>query len=46
MKLVEMAYFTNDVPAMANFYRKFLGKEPVYDGGNIAIFLQGETKSS
>ena len=44
MKLVEMAYFSNDVPAMVNFYRKFLGKEPVYDGGNIAIFMVGETK--
>ena len=44
MKLVEMAFFSDDVPAMTAFYRKLLGQEPVYDGGNIAIFQQGEVK--
>lgn len=38
MKLVELAYFTEDVGAMAAYYRALLGREPVHESDNIAIF--------
>ena len=44
MKLVELAYFSDQVPEMADFYRRLLGAEPVYEGDGIAIFLLGGTK--
>jgi catechol 2,3-dioxygenase-like lactoylglutathione lyase family enzyme len=44
MKLVELAYFTENVKAMENFYRALLGVEPVASSGDMAIFMSGETK--
>lgn len=44
MKLVETAYFTDDVTAMARFYRMLLGREPVAESDGMAIFLAGDTK--
>lgn len=44
MKLNEIARFTDDVGAMAAFYRRLLGAEPVAASDGMAIFLAGETK--
>lgn len=44
MKLVETAYFTDDVARMASFYRVLLGCEPVAESEGMAIFLVGEIK--
>ena len=44
MKLIELAYFTDNVQAMADFYRSLLGVEPVAKSADMAIFLCGETK--
>jgi len=44
MKLVELAYFTDDVKAMENFYRGLLGAEPVARSDDMAIFMSGQTK--
>lgn len=44
MKLIEMAYFTNDVDGLAEFYRKLLGSNPVAGSEDMAIFMTGETK--
>lgn len=44
MKLVEMAYFTDDVNGMAEFYRTLLGSEPVTRSNDMAIFMTGEAK--
>jgi catechol 2,3-dioxygenase-like lactoylglutathione lyase family enzyme len=44
MKLVELAYFTENVQAMTDFYRALLGVEPVAQSDDMAIFLSGETK--
>jgi catechol 2,3-dioxygenase-like lactoylglutathione lyase family enzyme len=44
MKLIEMAYFTNDVTGMAEFYRTLLGSEPVAKSDDMAIFMNGEVK--
>lgn len=44
MKLVELAYFTDDVPAMAAYYRALSGTEPLMQADGIAIFLIGGTK--
>ncbi len=44
MKLVELAFFTDDVQAMADFYRRLLGAEPVAESPGMAIFMVGETK--
>ncbi|MCC6795432.1 MAG: VOC family protein [Candidatus Hydrogenedentes bacterium] len=38
MKLSEIARFTNDVPAMTDFYRNLLGSEPVFSNNSIASF--------
>lgn len=38
MHLSELAFFTSDVPAMTSFYRDLLGKAPVYQSGDLAIF--------
>lgn len=43
-KLVEIAYFTDDVEGMTSFYRTFLGSDPVAMSEAMAIFLVGETK--
>lgn len=44
MKLIEMAYFTDDVKGMAEFYRKLLGNEPVASAEDMAVYMTGETK--
>jgi catechol 2,3-dioxygenase-like lactoylglutathione lyase family enzyme len=44
MKLVELAYFTESVQQMADFYHTLLGVEPVAKSDDIAIFMSGETK--
>ena len=44
MKLSELAYFTDNVKKMADFYHALLGVEPVAHSEDIAIFMSGETK--
>lgn len=44
MKLIELAYFTDNVQALADFYRALLGAEPVAQSDDMAIFMSGETK--
>lgn len=44
MNLIELAYFTTDVPRMANFYASLLGSLPVTQSEEMAIFTNGETK--
>ena len=44
MKLIELAYFTDNVRAMADFYRSLLSAEPIASSEDMAIFMSGETK--
>lgn len=44
MKLVELAYFTADFPALMAFYQRLLGTDPVAQSEGMAIFLLGEIK--
>src|SRR5262245_18940186 len=44
MKLSELAYFTDNVKEMTDFYRTLLGVEPVAGSEDMAIFMSGETK--
>jgi catechol 2,3-dioxygenase-like lactoylglutathione lyase family enzyme len=44
MHLSELAYFTDDVPAMADFYRRLLNAEPVAQSDGMAIFVVGSTR--
>ena len=44
MKLHELAYFTDNVKGMADFYRGLLGSEPVAQSDDMAIFMFGGTK--
>jgi catechol 2,3-dioxygenase-like lactoylglutathione lyase family enzyme len=44
MKLIELAYFTDNVQPMADFYRSLLNAEPVAKSDDMAIFRMGETK--
>ena len=44
MKLVELAYFTEKVQQMADFYQALLGTEPVAKSDDMAIFMSGDTK--
>jgi catechol 2,3-dioxygenase-like lactoylglutathione lyase family enzyme len=44
MQLVEIAYFTKDVDAMAGFYTSLLGADPVARSEGMAIFMAGATK--
>jgi catechol 2,3-dioxygenase-like lactoylglutathione lyase family enzyme len=44
MKLSELAYFTENVKPMTDFYRILLGEEPVAQTEDMAIFRQGETR--
>jgi len=44
MKLIELAYFTEHVEQMADFYRSLLGAEPVAKSEDMAIFMSGHTK--
>ncbi len=43
MHVVELAYFTDDVAAMAAYYRTLLNAEPVTASDSIAIFQAGAT---
>ncbi len=42
--LLEVAYFSDDVAAMADFYKQLLGAEPVAASEDMAIFMSGNTK--
>ena len=44
MKLSELAYFTDNVKEMTDFYRTLLGTEPVAQSEEMAIFMVGQTK--
>ena len=44
MKLIELAYFTEHVEQMADFYRSLLGAEPVAKSEDMEIFMSGYTK--
>ena len=44
MKLAELAFFTDRVPQMIDFYRRLLGVDPVASSETMAIFFTGETK--
>jgi catechol 2,3-dioxygenase-like lactoylglutathione lyase family enzyme len=44
MKLHELAYFTDNVQEMTDFYRALLGMEPVAQSDDMAIFMSGRTK--
>ena len=44
MKLVEIAFFTDNVEPMTDFYRRFLGVEPVAKSETMAIFFTNDTK--
>jgi len=44
MKLIELAYFTETVQQMSDFYRTLLGVEPVAHSDDMAIFLNGDVK--
>lgn len=44
MRLVEAAFFTENVEETAAFYRALLGAAPVAESPDMAIFMAGETK--
>lgn len=44
MKLIELAYFTENMHQMVDFYRGLLGVEPVAKSDDMAIFMSGHTK--
>ncbi len=44
VKFAEIAYFVDDIPAMADFYRQLLGSEPFAQSEGMAIFMVGETR--
>jgi catechol 2,3-dioxygenase-like lactoylglutathione lyase family enzyme len=44
MKLIELAYFTENVQKMEDFYHSLLGTEPVARSDDMAIFMTGQTK--
>ena len=44
MKLVELAYFTDNVKPLADFYRSLLGAEPEAQSEEMAIFTSGGTR--
>lgn len=44
MKLIELAYFTENVQQMEDFYRNLLGAEAVAKSEDMAIFMSGGTK--
>ena len=44
MKLIELAYFTDNVKGMSDFYRNLLRAEPAAQSDDMAIFMSGETK--
>ena len=44
MKLAEIAFFTDKVAPMTEFYRRFLGVDPLARSEAMAIFFSNETK--
>lgn len=44
MKLVELAYFTENVQLMADFYHHLMGTDPIAKSDDLVIFMSGETK--
>lgn len=44
MKLAEIAFFTDKVEQMTNFYRRLLGVDPVASSETMSIFFTEETK--
>lgn len=44
MKLTELAYFTDKVSEMTQFYKTLLSSEPVAESPDMAIFMNGHTK--
>ena len=44
MRLTEIAFFTDRVTQMTDFYRRFLGVDPVACSETMAIFFVNETK--
>lgn len=44
MKLAEIAFFTDNVSRMTDFYRRLLSVEPVASSETMAIFFTDETK--
>lgn len=44
MKLHELAYFTDNVAEMTDFYRALLNQEPVHASADMAIFMQDGVK--
>ena len=44
MQLNELAFFTDNVKQMSDFYRRLLGTEPVAHSDKMAIFFTNETK--
>jgi catechol 2,3-dioxygenase-like lactoylglutathione lyase family enzyme len=44
MKLAEIAFFTDNVVSMTEFYRRLLGVAPVASSDTMAIFFSNETK--
>jgi catechol 2,3-dioxygenase-like lactoylglutathione lyase family enzyme len=44
MRLAEIAFFTEQVAPMTDFYRRLLGVEPVARSETMSIFFANETK--
>jgi catechol 2,3-dioxygenase-like lactoylglutathione lyase family enzyme len=44
MKLIELAYFTDNVQEMSDFYRDLLGTEAIAASEDMAIFMNGDVK--
>jgi catechol 2,3-dioxygenase-like lactoylglutathione lyase family enzyme len=44
MQPAEIAYFTENVNSMTEFYRTLFGKEPETASESMAIFMAGDTK--
>lgn len=42
--VAELAYFTDNVQAMTEFYKNLLGQDPNHADENMAIFMVGPTK--
>jgi catechol 2,3-dioxygenase-like lactoylglutathione lyase family enzyme len=44
MKLAEIAFFTDNVSRMTDFYRRLFGVEPLASSETMAIFFADEAK--
>jgi len=42
--LIEVAFFTEDVPGMSQFYSALLDSPPLAESPDMAIFMSGRTK--